>query len=106
MLPAIEGHLRGDRLRPVFLMEAVRTRVVKAEELRAADPDLRTLRNLNTHEDYLQALGEAGFGPVLSRGRPQGRPPLRDGPTVGGFGVARPLAGWDFLWSRSSSSRA
>jgi molybdenum cofactor guanylyltransferase len=64
VLPAIEALLRGDRLRLVFLMEAVRTRVVKAEELRAADPDLWTLRNLNTHEDYLQALGEAGFGPV------------------------------------------
>lgn len=64
VLPAIEALLRDDRLRPVFLREAVRTRVVKAEELRAADPDLRTLRNLNTPEEYLQALCEAGFGPV------------------------------------------
>ena len=64
VLPAIEALLRDDRLRPVFLREAVRTRVVKAEELRAADPDLRTLRNLNTPEEYLQALRDAGFGPV------------------------------------------
>ena len=40
-------------------MEAVRTRVVEAEELRAADPELRTLRNLNTPEDYRSALDEA-----------------------------------------------
>jgi molybdopterin-guanine dinucleotide biosynthesis protein A len=26
-----------------------------------ADPDLRTLRNLNTPEDYRQALAAAGF---------------------------------------------
>jgi molybdenum cofactor guanylyltransferase len=64
VLPAIEALLRDDRLRPVFLIEAVRTHVVKAEELRAADPDLRTLRNLNTPEEYFQALCEAGFGPV------------------------------------------
>ena len=53
VLPAIEALLREDRLRPVLLMEAVRTRVVEAEELRAVDPELRTLRNLNAPEDYL-----------------------------------------------------
>ena len=56
VLPAVAELLRLDRLRPVFLMDAVRTRVVNAEELRFADPDLRTLRNLNTPEDYRQAL--------------------------------------------------
>lgn len=61
VLPAVEELLRGDRLRPVFLMDAVRTRVVAAEELRAADPGLLTLRNLNTPEDYARALAEAGF---------------------------------------------
>jgi molybdopterin-guanine dinucleotide biosynthesis protein A len=63
VLPAIEALLREDRLRPVFLMEAVRTRVVAAEELCAADPDLGTLRNLNTPEDYQRALSDAGLGP-------------------------------------------
>ena len=61
VLPAIESLLRVDRLRPVFLMEAVRTRVVAAEELRAADPELRTLWNLNAPADYQRALAEAGF---------------------------------------------
>jgi molybdopterin-guanine dinucleotide biosynthesis protein A len=62
VLPAIQALLSADRLRPVFLMEAVRTRVVSAEELRPADPRLRTLRNLNAPEDYEQALSEAGLG--------------------------------------------
>ena len=59
-LPHIESLLAGDRLRPVFLFDAVRTRRVKPEEMVAADPELRTLRNLNTREDYLAALAEAG----------------------------------------------
>jgi molybdopterin-guanine dinucleotide biosynthesis protein A len=63
VLPAIEALLAADRLRPVFLMEAVRARVVQDEDLRAVDPTLGTLRNLNTPEEYRQALAEAGFGP-------------------------------------------
>jgi molybdopterin-guanine dinucleotide biosynthesis protein A len=63
VLPAIEALLNADRLRPVFLMETVRTRVVSADELRPADPRLWTLRNLNAPEDYEQALSDAGFGP-------------------------------------------
>jgi molybdenum cofactor guanylyltransferase len=64
ILPAVEALLAQDRLRPVFLFDAVRTRRVAPGEMRAADPDLRTLRNLNTREDYeaaLQELGGAGF---------------------------------------------
>ncbi|MGO9468709.1 MAG: molybdenum cofactor guanylyltransferase [Isosphaeraceae bacterium] len=61
VLPAIEALLREDRLRPVFLAEAVKTRVVDEMELRAVDPDLGTLRNLNFPEDYEQALREAGL---------------------------------------------
>jgi len=59
-LPFIEELLAQDRLRPVFLFEAVKTRRVRPEEM-TADPELRTLRNLNTREDYEQALVEAGL---------------------------------------------
>jgi hypothetical protein len=38
----------------------VPTRRVKPTEI-TADPDLRTLRNLNTREDYEQALRDAGL---------------------------------------------
>ena len=58
VLPAIEALLAADRLRPVFLIESVRPLVVGPEELREVDPDLRTLRNLNTPEDYQTALEE------------------------------------------------
>jgi len=60
-LPHIESLLAQDRLRPVFLFDAVRTRRVKPEEMRVADPKLQTLRNLNTREDYLAALADAGL---------------------------------------------
>jgi molybdopterin-guanine dinucleotide biosynthesis protein A len=55
-LPQIEALLAKDRLRPAFLFEAVPTRRVKVEELVDVDPELLTLRNLNTREDYLAAL--------------------------------------------------
>ena len=58
VLPQVESLLAQDRLRPVFLFDAVRTRRVSPDEMRGADPDLRTLRNLNTREDYEAALRE------------------------------------------------
>jgi molybdopterin-guanine dinucleotide biosynthesis protein A len=61
VLPEVEKLLRQDRLRPVFLFQAVPTRVVNAAELRDVDPDLRTLRNLNTPEEYEAALRVADF---------------------------------------------
>ena len=61
VLPQVEALLAQDRLRPVFLFDAVRTRRVSPDEMRVADPDLRTLRNLNTREDYEAALVEANL---------------------------------------------
>ena len=55
-LPHVESLLANDRLRPVFLFDAVRTRRVQPAEMTVVDPELRTLKNLNTHEDYLAAL--------------------------------------------------
>jgi molybdopterin-guanine dinucleotide biosynthesis protein A len=62
-LPYIEDLLAGDRLRPAFLFDAVPTRRVQPEELASVDPELSTLRNLNTPEDYLNALKAAGYQP-------------------------------------------
>jgi molybdopterin-guanine dinucleotide biosynthesis protein A len=59
-LPFVEDLLAKDRLRPAFLFELVKTRRVRPEEM-TADPDLRTLRNLNTREDYERALADAGL---------------------------------------------
>jgi len=59
-LAVVEDLLAQDRLRPVFLFEAVNTRRVRPEEM-TADPGLRTLRNLNTRDDYERALADAGI---------------------------------------------
>ena len=58
-----EALLAADRLRPVFLFDAVRTRRVRPAELASVDPQLLTLRNLNTRQDYLDALSSAGLDP-------------------------------------------
>jgi molybdopterin-guanine dinucleotide biosynthesis protein A len=60
-LPHIESLLAEGRLRPVFLFDRMHTRRVQREEMMSVDPQLRTLRNLNTKEDYLAALAEAGL---------------------------------------------
>jgi molybdopterin-guanine dinucleotide biosynthesis protein A len=59
-LPFVEDLLARDRLRPVFLFDAVRTRRVRPEEMTDVDPGLRTLANLNTPEEYRRALAAAG----------------------------------------------
>jgi molybdopterin-guanine dinucleotide biosynthesis protein A len=58
VLPTVRRLLAEDRLRPFFLFEAEPTRVVEAAELADVDPTFQTLRNLNTPEDYEQALRE------------------------------------------------
>ena len=56
VLPAVEELLAADRLRPVFLFDRCRTRIVRFDELADVDPDCRSLRNLNTPEEYETAL--------------------------------------------------
>jgi molybdopterin-guanine dinucleotide biosynthesis protein A len=58
VVEAVERLLQANRLRPVFLFEAVPTRVVEAAELADVDLSFRTLRNLNTPEEYAAALSE------------------------------------------------
>ena len=55
-LPHVEELLAADRLRPVFLFDAVKTRRVQPTEMASVDPQLVTLRNLNTPQDYDEAL--------------------------------------------------
>ena len=62
-LPKVESLLEQDKLRPVFLFNAVRTRRVQPAEMVSTDPELRTLRNLNTPDDYAKALSDAGLAP-------------------------------------------
>ena len=59
-LPFIEDLLAHDQLRPVFLYAQVDTRKVRPAEI-TADTGLQTLRNLNTRDDYEQALKQEGY---------------------------------------------
>ncbi|MFQ5425801.1 MAG: molybdenum cofactor guanylyltransferase [Gaiellales bacterium] len=62
VLAEVDELLARDRLRPAFLFESASTRVVAADELRASpalravDPDLLSLRNVNTPDEYGEAL--------------------------------------------------
>jgi molybdopterin-guanine dinucleotide biosynthesis protein A len=56
VLPTVETLLATDQLRPVFLFERCPTREVLCEELRAVDPDLDSLANTNTPEEYARVL--------------------------------------------------
>jgi molybdenum cofactor guanylyltransferase len=62
VLPHIEELLAADQRRPAFLFSRVRTRRVPSDELKDVDPGLLTLRNLNTPEEYQDALRAAGLG--------------------------------------------
>ncbi len=48
--------LAANRLRPYFLLETARARIVTEVELSDADPELQSFRNVNTREDYEAAL--------------------------------------------------
>jgi molybdenum cofactor guanylyltransferase len=61
VLPHVEKLLEAQRMRPRFLFDEARTREVPVEELRAVDPQLATLENLNYEQDYFAALAVAGF---------------------------------------------
>jgi molybdopterin-guanine dinucleotide biosynthesis protein A len=68
ILPHVEALLSDGRLRPAFLFDALRTRRVRPSEVASVDPDLLTLRNLNTPEDYREALKQAtGTAPAARR---------------------------------------
>ncbi|MGE3808899.1 MAG: molybdenum cofactor guanylyltransferase [Gemmataceae bacterium] len=53
---AVTALLTKDRLRPVFLFDKLPTRVVQAAELADIDPDFESFQNINTPEEYEQAL--------------------------------------------------
>jgi molybdopterin-guanine dinucleotide biosynthesis protein A len=57
VLPHVRALLAADRLRSVFLFDAVSTRVIEPHELADVDPEFASLRNLNTPEEYEAALG-------------------------------------------------
>jgi len=61
LVPTIRELMAANRLRPLYLLERSRAREINVAELRQADPELSSLRNINTPEDYAAVLKEAGF---------------------------------------------
>jgi molybdopterin-guanine dinucleotide biosynthesis protein A len=51
--------LAQNHLRPLFLMERLQTVVLDEDDLRSVDPELETIWNLNTPDDYERALQRA-----------------------------------------------
>lgn len=62
VLPHVRELLAAERLRPVFLFERVPTVRVAEAELRAVDPDLASLANLNTPDDLARAQQRLHLG--------------------------------------------
>lgn len=56
--------LAAGQLRPVFLAERLPTRLLTAADFADVDPNLDSLRNVNTPEEYSVALSDAGFAPA------------------------------------------
>jgi molybdopterin-guanine dinucleotide biosynthesis protein A len=61
VLPELETLLAAGQRRPVALYDRVATCRVPVAQLRAFDPELQTLANLNRPEDYVTALQVAGL---------------------------------------------
>lgn len=83
VLPLLEQQLERGELRPVFLYDKVRTLRVEEDEIRTLDPHGSSFFNMNTPEDYADALA-------------RWQDPLMDAPRSGGalcevelLGVAR-----------------
>jgi molybdopterin-guanine dinucleotide biosynthesis protein A len=60
-LPVARRLLAENRLRPFFLVEELKARIVTVEEIRDVDPELESFRNCNTPEEYRAALRDAGL---------------------------------------------
>jgi molybdopterin-guanine dinucleotide biosynthesis protein A len=64
LAPIVRELVTAGRLRPVFLLELARTLEIPVDDLRSVDPQLDSLRNCNTPDDYAAALAEAGLSPA------------------------------------------
>ncbi|MBA4019102.1 MAG: molybdopterin-guanine dinucleotide biosynthesis protein MobA [Pirellula sp.] len=63
VLPEVELLLAADRLRATGIFERIRTRSLDETTLRAVDPTLASLHNINRPDAYHDALRAAGFTP-------------------------------------------
>jgi molybdopterin-guanine dinucleotide biosynthesis protein A len=56
VLPLLEDQLERGQLRPIYLFDRVRTCTVDEDEIRRFDPDGLSFLNMNTPQDYEEAL--------------------------------------------------
>ena len=63
VVPRAEAILAEGNRRPADLFDRVRTRRIGPDELTDVDPDLQSLANVNSPDDYQAALARAGFEP-------------------------------------------
>jgi molybdopterin-guanine dinucleotide biosynthesis protein A len=64
VLPMVRRLLAENRLRPAFLTDLVPTCILRETDFVDVDPDLLSLRNMNTPEEYEAALRDAGQAPA------------------------------------------
>jgi molybdopterin-guanine dinucleotide biosynthesis protein A len=88
VLPLLEAQLARRELRPVFLFDKVRTLTIDEEEIRRFDPEGSSFCNMNTPEEYAEAVARWSRGG--SRGAPAQGAPISC--TVELMGVARLIA--------------
>ncbi len=62
VLTAVETLLGEDVLRPIVLLDRIRARRVRQDELSDVDADLDSFVNMNSPDDYRAALVRAGLG--------------------------------------------
>ena len=60
-LPIIEAMLKSGERKVHRLFDRVKSRFVEEDQFRTIDPDLMSVRAMNTKEEYLAALAAAGF---------------------------------------------
>ena len=58
VLPDVQQLLGEKKLRPFFLLEKVKGKIIEEAQLKQFDSELFSLKNLNTPEDFQQALRE------------------------------------------------
>lgn len=63
VLPLVEAQLANGELRPVDLFDKVRTLIVSEEEIRRVDPDGGSFFNMNTPDDYAEAVARWSAAP-------------------------------------------
>jgi molybdopterin-guanine dinucleotide biosynthesis protein A len=61
LVGTIRNLIAENLMRPYYLLETCDARVVEVNELRAVDPNLDSLRNMNRPDDYQAALRDVGL---------------------------------------------